>query len=441
MTKLSRETVIRAALDLLNEVGVDGLSTRRLAERLGVQQPALYWHFKNKRELLDALSRQMLVERHTRGIPQPGEHWRAFLHDNAMSFRRGLLAYRDGARIHAGTRPDGPQAGAVERSCACCGTPGSRRTPACMRCWRSASTVGAVLEQQAAQDGAGQGMTRQDRRRTRRCCAPPWIYSKAAARTRRSNRAWPCCWTGWPAAWSRAARARLLAGTQGKHAMIDHATLLTYLAVLTGFVLIPGPAVLLTLARAATSGTRVGMATGLGIAAGDLIHTCMAVLGLSAILMTSAFLFNVVKYAGAAYLVYLGVRVFLEQADLPDLAPAARVDARTAFRQAILAEVLNPKSALFFLAFLPQFVRPQNGPVALQLATLGVLFVLMGALSTGLVALCAGRVGRFLRRHPAIWRWQGKAVGTVCARWAYAWRCSSASALSRRCAHDIPWPP
>ena len=146
--------------------------------------------------------------------------------------------------------------------------------------------------------------------------------------------------------------------------MIDHATLLTYLAVLTGFVLIPGPAVLLTLARAATSGTRVGMATGLGIAAGDLIHTCMAVLGLSAILMTSAFLFNVVKYAGAAYLVYLGVRAFLEQADLPELTPAARVDARTAFRQAILAEVLNPKSALFFLAFLPQFVRPQNGPVA-----------------------------------------------------------------------------
>ena len=76
--------------------------------------------------------------------------------------------------------------------------------------------------------------------------------------------------------------------------MIDHATLLTYLAVLTGFVLIPGP-VLLTLARAATSSTRVGMATGLGIAAGDLIHTCMAVLGLSAILMTSAFLFNVVS--------------------------------------------------------------------------------------------------------------------------------------------------
>lgn len=163
MTKLSRETVIRAALDLLNEVGVDGLSTRRLAERLGVQQPALYWHFKNKRELLDALSRQMLVERHTRGIPQPGEHWRAFLHDNAMSFRRGLLAYRDGARIHAGTRPDGPQAGAVEAQLRLLRDAGFA-PDASVHALLAVSqyTVGAVLEQQAAQDGAGQGMTRQD---------------------------------------------------------------------------------------------------------------------------------------------------------------------------------------------------------------------------------------------------------------------------------------
>lgn len=163
MTKLSRETVIRAALDLLNEVGVDGLSTRRLAERLGVQQPALYWHFKNKRELLDALSRQMLVERHTRGIPQPGEHWRTFLHDNAMSFRRGLLAYRDGARIHAGTRPDGPQAGAVEAQLRLLRDAGFA-PDASVHALLAVSqyTVGAVLEQQAAQDGAGQGMTRQE---------------------------------------------------------------------------------------------------------------------------------------------------------------------------------------------------------------------------------------------------------------------------------------
>ena len=212
MTKLSRETVIRAALDLLNEVGVDGLSTRRLAERLGVQQPALYWHFKNKRELLDALSRQMLVERHTRGIPQPGEHWRTFLHDNAMSFRRGLLAYRDGARIHAGTRPDRPQAGAVEAQLRLLRDAGFA-PDASVHALLAVSqyTVGAVLEQQAAADGAGQGMTRQELPQDAAAARRHGYTRRRRPGPGRSNRAWPCCWTGWPAAWSRAARARLLA--------------------------------------------------------------------------------------------------------------------------------------------------------------------------------------------------------------------------------------
>lgn len=195
--------------------------------------------------------------------------------------------------------------------------------------------------------------------------------------------------------------------------MIDHATLITYLIVLTGFVLIPGPALLLTLARAASSGTRVGLATGLGIAAGDLVHTAMAVLGLSAILMTSALLFSLVKYAGAAYLIYLGIRAFLEKAEAEAPVPSLRVSAAQAFRQAILAEMLNPKSALFFLAFLPQFVQPENGAVPLQLTLLGVLFVVMGALSTSLVALCAGRLSHLLRRSATIRRWQGRVVGAI----------------------------
>jgi hypothetical protein len=105
--------------------------------------------------------------------------------------------------------------------------------------------------------------------------------------------------------------------------MIDQATLLTYLAVLTGFVFIPGPAVLMTLARATSSGTRVGVATGLGIAGGDLVHTAMAVFGLSAVLAASATLFNVVKYLGAAYLVYLGIRAIVERTDSGLLARAA----------------------------------------------------------------------------------------------------------------------
>ncbi len=195
--------------------------------------------------------------------------------------------------------------------------------------------------------------------------------------------------------------------------MIDQPTLITYLAVLLGFVFIPGPAVLLTLARASTSGTRVGLATGLGIAAGDVIHTAMAVLGISAVLMTSAVLFSIVKYLGAAYLVYLGLKAIFEKVEPHQPTTTVGLSPKAAFRQAVLAEVLNPKSAMFFLAFLPQFVQPQNGAVALQLTILGILFVAMGLLSTVTVAFAAGGVGRFLRRNPAVLRWQGKVVGGI----------------------------
>ncbi|WP_422366935.1 LysE family translocator [Pelagibius sp.] len=195
--------------------------------------------------------------------------------------------------------------------------------------------------------------------------------------------------------------------------MIDQTTLITYLAVLFGFVFIPGPAVLLTIARASSSGTRVGLATGLGIAVGDLIHTALAIVGISAVILASAFLFSLIKYLGAAYLVYLGIRAILEKAPLANGLQTSRLTAGQAFRQATLAEVLNPKSALFFLAFLPQFVQPENGAVALQLAILGVLFVLMGLLSTVVCALGAGSLGNFLRRNPTVLRWQGKVVGGI----------------------------
>lgn len=199
----------------------------------------------------------------------------------------------------------------------------------------------------------------------------------------------------------------------GGHPLIDQTTLITYLLVLLGFVFIPGPAVILTLARASASGTRIGLATGAGIAIGDLIHTAMAVLGLSAIILTSAFLFNLIKYLGAAYLVYLGIRAILEKPETSLAVGTNGLSSAQALRQAVLAEVLNPKSALFFLAFLPQFVRPENGSVALQLTILGVLFVLMGLLSTIVVAFCAGWLGGFLRRNPVVLRWQGKAVGGI----------------------------
>ncbi|ANN60140.1 LysE family translocator [Mesorhizobium sp. 2RAF45] len=195
--------------------------------------------------------------------------------------------------------------------------------------------------------------------------------------------------------------------------MIDLSTLIAYIAVVLGFVFIPGPATLLTIARATSSGTKVGIATGAGIAAGDIFQTVMAMLGISAIIATSATLFSIVKYIGAAYLVYLGIRAIIEKTPADPAAGALAISADKAFRQAVLTEVLNPKTALFFLAFLPQFVRPENGTVMLQLAVLGIVFVVLGLFSTIVFAVSAGRLGSFLRRNPTVLKWQGKVVGGI----------------------------
>lgn len=102
---IGRDRIVDEALLLLNEVGIDKLSTRKLAERLGVQQPALYWHFRNKSELLDAINSEMLLRYHDDRLPKPGQDWVAFTLANARSIRKTLLTVRDGARLTAGTRP------------------------------------------------------------------------------------------------------------------------------------------------------------------------------------------------------------------------------------------------------------------------------------------------------------------------------------------------
>lgn len=101
--KVDRARILDEALTLLNEVGVDGLTTRTLAARLGVQQPALYWHFRNKRALLDAMNEEILARRPQRALPASSADWRAFLEANAGDFRDALTAWRDGGRVHAGT--------------------------------------------------------------------------------------------------------------------------------------------------------------------------------------------------------------------------------------------------------------------------------------------------------------------------------------------------
>ena len=195
--------------------------------------------------------------------------------------------------------------------------------------------------------------------------------------------------------------------------MFDLSTLGTFVAVVLGLFLIPGPAVLLVLTRTAQAGRKTGMATGLGIAAGDFVHTLAAALGLSAVLMTSALAFNVIKLVGAAYLLYLGISAWRAKPAPPGRPKLPVVSASRAFLQAIPAEVLNPKTALFFLAFLPQFVHPERGSSLLQFSVLGLIFVGLSAVYTSLIALSTRPLGRIVSRLGWLARWQGKITGAI----------------------------
>lgn len=195
--------------------------------------------------------------------------------------------------------------------------------------------------------------------------------------------------------------------------MFDLASLVTFVAVVIGLFLVPGPAVLLVVSRTIQGGRKTGVLTGLGIAAGDFMHTLFAAAGLSAVLMTSALAFHAVKYVGAAYLIYLGVRAMLEKPQTPSLPAMAPIAPTKAFLQAIPAELLNPKTALFFLAFMPQFVHPEHGSTFAQFAVLGLIFVALSSLYTTLLALSIRPLGRLLGRLTWLVRWQGKIVGAI----------------------------
>lgn len=196
--------------------------------------------------------------------------------------------------------------------------------------------------------------------------------------------------------------------------MFDAYTLVSFAAVVLGLFLIPGPAVMLVFVRTAQGGRGIGMMTGLGIACGDFVHTMAAAIGLSAILMTSALAFNIVKFVGAGYLLWLGVQAFLEKNDKAGAAATApTISPMQAFFQAIPAEILNPKTALFFLAFMPQFVHPERGSVFLQFSVLGLIFVAMSALFAILLTLSVRPISRVLGRLVWLNRWKNKIVGTI----------------------------
>ena len=163
-------------------------------------------------------------------------------------------------------------------------------------------------------------------------------------------------------------------------------------------LVIPGPSVLYVVGRSVARGRSAGVASVLGIHVGSLVHVTAAVIGLSSLLVASAVAFGVVKYAGAAYLVVIGIRRLLGRDGETAGTPVVAGDLRRDFRRGIVVNVLNPKTALFFLAFLPQFVDPSRGSATLQVLFLGVLFALLGLCSDGMYALVAGTFGDWLRR-------------------------------------------
>jgi threonine/homoserine/homoserine lactone efflux protein len=187
--------------------------------------------------------------------------------------------------------------------------------------------------------------------------------------------------------------------------MPDTAHLTAFLAAAVALAAIPGPGMLYVLARTLAHGRGAGLRSTMGTAAGGLGHVVAAAAGLSALLMTSAVAFSAVKYAGAAYLLWLGVRTL---AGLREPAEETR-GAGPALRQGMLTELLNPKTALFFLTFLPQFVQPERGPVAPQLLALGCVSVALNSSADLVVAALGGRLRTAL--SPRWWRRQRLASG------------------------------
>jgi len=179
--------------------------------------------------------------------------------------------------------------------------------------------------------------------------------------------------------------------------LINPSSLLLFVTGAIILLVIPGPAVLYVVSRSIGHGRPAGLVSAMGITVGTLFHVAAATLGLSALLASSALAFQFVKYIGAAYLIYLGLRVLRSSGTDVQHAIADQRRLRSIFAQGVLVNLLNPKTALFFLAFLPQFIDPAGGHATLQILQLGVLFALMGWLSDSAWALLAGIVAGRLR--------------------------------------------
>ncbi|WP_254532928.1 LysE family translocator [Natrinema gelatinilyticum] len=183
--------------------------------------------------------------------------------------------------------------------------------------------------------------------------------------------------------------------------MLDERTVLAFIPIAIALIVSPGPDSIYTLTRSISDGRTSGITAALGSSSGSLVHTTAAILGLSTLLRASAVAFTIVKLLGAAYLVYLGIQTLRNSEEFEVTPESTTYTPRESYRDALMINVLNPKVAIFFLAFLPQFVQPE-GAVSVQLFMLGVLFASLGFVYQALLAVFAARARRVVTERELV---------------------------------------
>ncbi len=191
------------------------------------------------------------------------------------------------------------------------------------------------------------------------------------------------------------------------------ANLLLFVTATLALLLVPGPAVIYIMTRSIDQGRTAGLVSVAGIESAAFVHTLAAALGLSAILLSSALAFDIVKYIGAAYLIYLGVQKLLSKDEDDAEAVVPKQSLGQIYKQGVIVNLLNPKTALFFFAFLPQFVDPTHGSVTIQIVMLGLIFVGMATVTDGIYAIISSLLAGWLRGNKRFKRVQRYVSGTV----------------------------
>ena len=190
--------------------------------------------------------------------------------------------------------------------------------------------------------------------------------------------------------------------------MFDTTSFALFFVASWALIITPGPDMLYVITRGIAQGRRAGLHSAFGVTLGIFVHSLLAALGLAALLQTSALAFLVIKYIGAVYLIYLGIRSFHDKGSFESGEQQNPIAAQAVFWQGFISNVTNPKIAIFFLAFLPQFVRPEGGSFFFQMLTLGLLFALCGITFLSVVGYFAGQIGSWCSKKPKLvnsFRW------------------------------------